>query len=401
MVKEAERCMKCGFCMSVCPIYSVDHIESHVARGRNVLINMASKESLPLVSSYKDSLYFCILCGRCQSVCPAKIPSVNITINAREDFIRKKGLSLIQHIIYKWLLFDRNLLAGFIRLISHLPGISKKDAPPLRHLADTFFLFSNQISIPKISVPFLSDRVLRANPKDKKGKIAIFPGCAFEFFFAHVGEKMIHSLKGLGLDVVYPYGLGCCGFPVYCAGDIDTARKMAKRNIELLKGYERIITGCATCASALKGYKNWFNGKYKSDAEDVSLRTVGFSEFLIKEKIEVKASIYPATKITYHDPCHMRWHQGVYNEPREIITSIKGAHFIEMEEPGMCCGLGGSFGITHRKISLELQKKKTDLIEKTGAEMVITECPGCMIQIHEGLTKRHLPIRVAHIAELL
>ncbi len=393
--------MKCGFCMSVCPVYSVDHVESHVARGRNVIVNMASTGSFPMVSSYKDLLYFCLLCGRCQSVCPAMIPSPRITINARGDFIKKRGLGLVQRIVYKWLLFDRNLLASFVRLVSHLPGISKKDSPPLRHLADTFFLLSRQISIPKISVPFLSERVSRKNLAEKRGKIALFPGCAFEFFFPYVGEKMIRSLRKLGLDVVYPYGLGCCGFPVYCAGDIDTARKMAIRNIKLLKGYDKIITGCATCASALKGYKDWFDNGHKSDAEYVSSRVMVFSEFLIKENVKIKSSISHEAKITYHDPCHMIWHQGIYDEPRQIISSIRGARFVEMKEPGMCCGLGGSFGITHREISLEIQKRKIDLIKDTGAEMVVTECPGCMIQLQEGLIRKHLPIKAVHIAELL
>lgn len=176
---------------------------------------------------------------------------------------------------------------------------------------------------------------------------------------------------------------------------------MAYKNIEILKGYNKIVTGCATCATALKGYKEWFDNEYRKDAEEVSLKVRGFSEFLIKEGIKIKADIGPETKVTYHDPCHMKWHQGIHEEPRKIIDSIKGACLIEMQDADMCCGLGGSFGITHRKTSLELQKRKIDLIKKTEAQIVVTECPGCMIQIQEGLIRENLSTRVAHIAELL
>jgi len=389
--------------MSVCPVYSVDHVESHVARGRNVLISMVSKGKIPIERSYKEALYCCILCGRCQSVCPAKISSVAISIKAREELIKKKGLGPVQWLIYRWLLFDRKLLARFIYLISHIPGISSNEAPPLRHLADSFFIFSRFVTIPKISIPFLSDRIRQESPIQKEGKIAVFPGCAFEFFFSYAGEKMIRFLKSAGFDVIYPYGLECCGFPIYSAGDIETAKKIARKNIDILYGYKKIVTGCATCASALKGYKDWFDkdNQYKKKAEYVSSRTKVFSEFLIQEQIRIDANMYPKINVTYHDPCHLRWHQGIYDEPRRIISSIRGIEFTEMDDADMCCGLGGSFGITHRSISLQIQKRKIDSIKRTAAKTVITECPGCMIQLQEGIKRERLPIRVAHLCELL
>ncbi len=404
MVKEAEKCMKCGFCMSACPIYKVEHIETHVARGRNMLINMASKENIILTdTSYKDAIYYCILCGRCQSVCPAKVSSVDISIKARNEFINQNGLSVIQYIIYRWILSNRETLAKFIKFLSYIPGLSTKKAPPLRHLSDSFFIFSGSISIPKISLPFLPKRIAPENINKKAGKIAIFPGCAFEFFLSYIGEKIIQALRKIGFNVIYPYGLSCCGFPIYSAGDIKTAKKIAKKNIDILYGYEKIVTGCATCVSALKAYKDWFDKDedYMEKARYVSSRTRGFSEFIIEEQIKLNIEMPNYVTVTYHDPCHMKWHQGIYNEPREIIGSIKKIKFVEMENADMCCGLGGSFGITHRNISFELQNRKIKSIIKTNSSIVATECPGCIIQIQNGIKKHHLPIRVAHISELL
>lgn len=396
MVEEAKKCMKCGFCMSVCPIYLLDHIESHVARGRNMLINL--RERLSKAPSYKEALYFCILCGRCQHICPSGLPNVNITIAARNELVKKEGLGIIQRFVYHMLLNRRPLLANIVRLISYIPGISRNGAPSLRHLADSFFIFTHIVSIPDFSKPFLRERI----PLSKqKGKIAFFPGCAFEFLFANTGEKLFYFLKEkLGLDIEYPTGIGCCGFPVYCAGDIETAKKIAKRNIEVLSGYERIITGCATCVSGLRSYINMFEGEDKKKAEKVSSAVMGISEFIVKEKFDLKLSC-SSLSVTYHDPCHMRWHQGIFDEPRKIISSIRGVEFIEMKDSDMCCGLGGAFGITHRKESLELQKRKIESIIKTNAQLILTECPGCMIQIKDGIAKRNLPIKVMHLGELL
>jgi len=400
MVKEAETCMKCGFCMSVCPVYLVDRVETHVARGRNMLINMRAKGIIPNIVSYKKALYFCILCGRCQSVCPAKVPNVKIVLEARSFYVKESGLGLIQKAVYHLLLYNRRLLATLLKLISHIPGLSQKDAPPLRHIADSFFLSSRAVFIPKLKKPFLKERLSLYSNEDTE--IAFFPGCAFEFIYPEVGEKIFYLFKRLGLKIAYPEGLTCCGYPVYCAGDKEMAKKIALKNIEILSKYKLIITGCATCMSALRGYKNWFeeSDKYKGLAEDVSSKTMGVSEFLTKEGF-VLSSKYSNLVVTYHDPCHMKWHHGIYDEPRKVLRSINGIKFVEMEDADMCCGLGGAFGITHRDISLELQKRKIESIAKTNAQAVVTECPGCMLQISEGIKRSSLPIQVLHIGELL
>ncbi|MGQ4894899.1 MAG: heterodisulfide reductase-related iron-sulfur binding cluster [Candidatus Njordarchaeia archaeon] len=147
---------------------------------------------------------------------------------------------------------------------------------------------------------------------------------------------------------------------------------------------------------------NWFEDtdEYKSLAEDVSSKVMALSELLANENFTL-SSEYSGSIVTYHDPCHMKWHQGIYDEPRKVISSISGIKFIEMRDADMCCGLGGAFGITHRDISLELQRKKIESIKESGAQIVATECPGCMLQIAEGIKRFSLPVQVLHIAQLL
>jgi len=400
-IDDSSGCMKCGFCMSACPVYAIDHIESHVARGRNVLIHKLSENEIKLDSPYDDRLSFCLLCGRCETVCPAKVPSARINIAARTQVIRQKGMKLYQRLIYRGLLNNRKLMAILLGIASSIPGVSVKNGTPLRHMADSVLLFTRKLALPKISRPFLSKRISNNVNMTEKKRIAVFPGCAFEFFFADIGEQIIKDLKDAGYNAVYPQKLACCGIAVRSAGDLETAQKMAKKNIDALSDFDTIVTGCATCGSALKDYGNWFeNGdEWQSSAQKLAEKTRDLSEFLAEH--EIKSEVAETLIVTYHDPCHMRWHQGVREQPRKLLQSIKGIKYVEMEGADDCCGLGGSFSITHRDISLAIQDKKMKAIKKTNADIVVTSCPGCIVQLKDGAIRHGLDIQVMHISQLL
>ena len=404
-IDDASRCMKCGFCMSSCPIYSVDHIESHVARGRNVLVRMAKDNDIAADKSYADRLSYCLLCGRCAASCPAKVPSADITVAARSELVSKKGLSLPKRLAYRGVLNHRNLMAGLLGVTAALPGMSAKDGKPLRHLPDFTSVFTGGLSVPALSRPFLSKRLgSRISPPKGvvvKGEVAFFPGCVFEFFFSGMGESIARGLADAGFEVVYPKGLTCCGLPVRAAGDLATAQDMAKRNIDALSSFDTVVTGCATCHSALSDYKQWFPAEHPlhQEASALSAKMTDVSQLLVKSGFTVKRS--NKITVTYHDPCHSKWHLGISEEPRKLLRSIEGVEFREMEGADDCCGLGGAFAIDHREISLALQEKKMKSIARTGAEAVVTSCPGCLIQLMDGVRRHNLPVKVMHISELV
>jgi glycolate oxidase iron-sulfur subunit len=402
---DVNGCMKCGFCMSNCPVYSIDHIESHVARGRNLLIKQVNESQIDIDKAYGDRLSYCLLCGRCEAVCLTKVPSAEINVAARAAVVAKRGLPFTYRIAYRGLLKNRKLMAKLLGFAGLLPGVSMKNGTPLKHMAESVMLFSRKMALPKLSRPFLSKRVKPVSRPDEgipvKGKVAVFPGCSFEFFFAEAGESMIHNLVKAGFEVVYPNNLACCGLAVRSGGDIKTARDMAKKNIEALAGYDTIVTGCATCGSALKDYYRWFEDtdEIKSKAIKFSGKVKDLSEFLAEQG--VKTSNRDKLKVTYHDPCHMRWRQGIREQPRKLLRSMEGIEFIEMEGADDCCGLGGSFALAHRDISLQIQKKKIESIRKTGADIVITSCPGCIIQLKDGALRHGLDVEVMHISQLI
>jgi len=403
---DPERCMKCGFCMSVCPVYDIDRLENHVARGRNVLVRMVRDGRLPLEDDYRKCLYSCLLCRRCDAVCPANLSPAEITVGARNEVIEKKGLSWLQRMIYSGILNRRTLMARFVGLAGLIPGFSVKDGKPLRHLADMVSFIPGALYIPKLSAPQLRKRVQEVtrplNNAVEKGEVAVFPGCMYEYFLPDIGEDIVISLAKAGFKVILPKGLNCCGLSMHNAGDFKTAGLLASRNIEALSSFDHVITGCATCGSALKDYHKWFkeDDPVYDKAMRFSKKVSDFSEFLVNTGFKMDANIFRGMTVTYHDPCHLRIHQGVYTAPRVLLNSIEGVKYVEMENADACCGLGGSFGIAYREISSAIQSKKMECIKKSGAQTVVTSCPGCMFYLAHGVRRNRLPVQVMHISRL-
>jgi glycolate oxidase iron-sulfur subunit len=404
---DPDRCMKCGFCMSVCPVYKHDRVETHVARGRNMLINMVAENRYPADKAYRASLTYCLLCRRCESVCPAGLSPAEITVQARHAIATQSRPSLPRRLIHRALVGNRALIARLVGMASVLPGVSVKNGKPMRHLVEAATLFSGDLTLPSGALTSYSRPIPRhATPGAGvrvKGRIAIFPGCVFEFFMAEIARDMITALMRSGFEVVFPQGLSCCGQAVHSGGDFKTARLMAERNIHALSGFDRVVTGCATCGSALKGYGSWFEKRdpLHGPAADLARRTVDFTELLDAAGFQPPENGFAGRRVTYHDPCHMRWHQGINASPRRLLQSIPGVSYREMEGADACCGLGGAFGLIHREMGLRLLDEKMAAIQRSGAQTVVTACPGCLLHLKAGARRHHLPVAVLHIGTLM
>ena len=185
-------------------------------------------------------------------------------------------------------------------------------------------------------------------------------------------------------------------------GDIKTARLMAKRNIDILSKFDHIVTGCASCGAALKDYKDWFSEdtSFQEKALDFSKKISDFSEFLVNAEFRPECRLSTGLKVTYHDPCYLNLHQNICSHPRKLLNALDGIQYIEMEGADACCG-NGSFGITHTDIGGVIQSKKMESIKKTGADIVVTSCPGCMMNLFNGIQKNKLPVNVLHISQLI
>jgi glycolate oxidase iron-sulfur subunit len=407
--------MKCGFCMYYCPVYREIHTEPIVARGRNVLamelLEGASFDWKQLEERYSK----CLTCNRCAQFCPAKVEAATITMAARGDIVANKGLPLVKKVVFENLVKKRSLFGAVLKLASKLQWLLPRTKGKIRHLPLFLSALAKGRQIPEIAHRFLRDELPEViSPPSgvkRRMRVAFFAGCATDFIFPEIGKKTIAFLTGQGVEVVFPKKQGCCGLPVFGSGDFATAREIADANVAVfseLEDVDYIVTSCASCGSALKeGYKT-----YLADTKEREQRYAAFSarvkdinEFIVdilKPPPEAfKAAVPAGTKVTYHDPCHLVRYQKISAQPRSIITSIPGVEFVEMREPDRCCGMGGSFNIQYYDLSKRIAEHKMDDIADTGADIVVTACPGCMIQLIDNTIQKKMPQRVMHVMELL
>jgi len=247
-------------------------------------------------------------------------------------------------------------------------------------------------------------------------KVAVFTGCIFEFLLADAGSAMLQSLAERGFEVGYPHEQTCCGLPVLAGGDLDTARAIARRNIEVFAPYDRIVTGCASCGGHLKQYAALFDSDdpVRESAAAFARKVADFSEFLVERgqpapgsRAAERGAGAPGDqtsgkpKVTYHEACHIKWKQRVGEAPRKVLLEMDDIEFVEMEGADNCCGLGGYFGIAHPDLRVAILAKKVDAIRRSGADIVTTACPGCLLQLRDGLRRAHLPVKALHLAQLI
>ena len=199
-------------------------------------------------------------------------------------------------------------------------------------------------------------------------------------------------------------GQGCCGALNLHSGDIETARHMARRNIEVFlnSGVERIIVASAGCGSTMKEYRELLRDdpEYADKAERLSDMTVDVTEFLAGLPLDVpKGEV--KRRVTYQDPCHLSRAQGITQAPRAVLNAIPGLDFVEMEDASRCCGAAGIYSMTHRKLSRSILESKIGRVAATGADTVVTANPGCTIQLEAGLRLAGIHARVSHVVDIL
>ncbi len=412
--EEVFRCMKCGFCMYFCPVYREVYQEPYVARGRNVLA-MELLEGRTFDWRHLEERYsMCLTCNRCAQFCPARVNVGIITLAARGDIVQEKGLPWWKKVVYRGLITRRNLFGAVLKIASKFQFLLPRTEGKIRHLPTFLSGLGKGRQIPEIAGKFLREELPEvSSPPEgvqRRMRVAYFAGCATDYVFPEVGKKVVDFLTRQGVEVVFPKAQGCCGMPVMGSGDFATARELADRNVEVFEALDvdYIVTACATCGSAMKeGYLTFLadTEERRQRYERFAQKVKDFNEFVVDilalPPEAFATELPPGTKVTYHDPCHLCRYQKITAQPRKIIQSLPGVEFVEMAEADRCCGMGGAFNIEHYELSKRIAQKKMDSIAQTGADVVVTACPGCMIQLIDQTRQRGMRQRVMHIVELL
>ena len=411
--EDLDKCTKCGFCMGACPVYREEKVESSVARGKIMLIRSLLSGELEVTDEMAEQLNRCTLCMTCAQNCPAGTNVPSVVTAARADKVKRKGVPFPYNLIFRWLLPRRRLFGYAVRFASWFQGIfMPKTEGAIRHLSLFLTALGKGRHIPQIAPKFLRQSVPEVNKPPEginvKYTVGYFTGCMTDFVFPELGKRIITFLNKNGVEVIVPRGQGCCGAPVFLgAGDFNTGRKIADTNVKAFKDLDYIATDCATCASAMKDYV-----KFLADTEERKQQYTEFAgkikditEFLV-DILKLPPSAYRVAAefkgktVTWHEPCHLGRYLGVKEQPRQILKSLPDIKYVEMPDADRCCGMAGTFSVNFYELSRKIADKKAEAIKSTGADIVVTDCPGCEIQLIDTTKRNGMPQKVRHIIEL-
>jgi glycolate oxidase iron-sulfur subunit len=421
LIKSLENqltiCVRCGICQSVCPVFRETRKEMDVARGKLSLLSCISEEMFENSKHVKKYIDKCLLCGSCAARCPNGVNAIEIFIKSRLILSEYEKLSKIKKLIIKGMLSNPKRFDRLINLTEKLQKFFVKESDEnlqtfcIKNSVDltadflTNFLRGRNFRI-LAKEPFHQD-VKFINTKGSKIKAAFFTGCLIDKFFPNIAKASIHVLNHHNIGIYLPKNQGCCGMPAISYGDLKTLQKLILYHITLFQKekFDYLITSCATCTFVIKKIWHIFaeNDELKEKALILSKKTMDINEFLVKKtdfkKFKDNKTYKNNKKITYHDPCHLKKSLNIFEEPREILKQ-SGYDFVEMKDADVCCGMGGSFNITHYDISKNIGKLKKENIEKTGCDIVATSCPACMMQLFDMISFSKKKILIKHPIEI-
>jgi glycolate oxidase iron-sulfur subunit len=407
-------CMKCGMCQSVCPVFDQTGREADVTRGKLALLSGLMEAMFTDPEGVNRQLNKCLLCGSCAANCPSGVSVQEIFLKARAILTGYMGLPPAKRLILRGMLanprrFDRVTAWGarfqklFTRPVNAVVGTS------CARVMATSPLIQERHFRTLAEVPFHKQVPgLERAAGDSGLKVALFVGCLIDKIFPSIARASLKVLDHCGVGVHLPENQACCGIPALSSGDLPTFQKLLAHNLARFEAgeFDYLVTACATCTATIHEiWPTMAAEKYRPAAVRLAERTMDVNQFLV-QKVGMQRLAHTRTDgqrrtVTYHDPCHLKKSLKVFDEPRSVIKAAPGCELKEMVEPDGCCGMGGSFNLQYYEISTKIGRKKAAHIQATGADVLATGCPACMIQISDMLSRAGADIAVRHPVELV
>lgn len=415
----ASQCSRCGYCEQACPTYVLTGKEAFSGRGRNQIVRMLLEDRFQDPAQAGQSLDTCLLCGACTAACYAHVPTADLVLEGRR--LLRRGRTPWPVRLLGRLLTERP--AVFERLLKL--AYRAKRLGLARLLSRTGMwgwaglkeLELAQGQVEEVPRSFLCE-LLRSDPglaDPRRARWAYFAACGPNFLLPEVGRSTVGLLKarcGPGMFLDNP----CCGLPFFNYGDLELARALAKRNIENFEsrvagsgmdlgeaGRPPILVGdCSSCVAHLKSYPQLF-------IEDPVWRTrAGRFSRAVRDVIELREIAEGGGRlaeaeggpIAYHDSCRARHGQALVDPPRRWLRALVGERFVELSEPGWCCGGAGAFAFTQPELSDAILRRKAAQLASVQARRVATSSTSCLLQLAHGLKKYYPECRVVHLSQL-
>lgn len=410
-----QQCMHCGLCLATCPTYDLTKMERSSPRGRIYMIKSVARGEMELSETFAEEMNFCLDCQACETACPAGVKYGRMVETARvvvEESIHKRKFSVI---LKRFLL--RNVVASreALKFVSRLLKLYQKSGlQNLLRKSGLLQLVSKKLYEIEKLTPVISDKFSDSNIKEienpngsVKYKTAFHFGCLMNTMFADINQDTIDVLKSIGCQIITPKDQVCCGSLMGHNGDMEFALSLARKNIDafLKHDYDFLISNSAGCGAFMKDYAHLLEDdpKYSERAKLFSSKVKDVMEFLAENKLESEGMVAPLETelITYHDACHLAHAQKITAQPRDVIKSIPGVKYIELEESSWCCGSAGIYNVVRYDDAFKQLERKMKNIKKNGARIVLTGNPGCMGQIKFGINKFGIDAEVIHPITLI
>lgn len=409
-----QQCMHCGLCLPTCPTYDATKLERNSPRGRIALMRAIADDRLEPTKTFADEMYFCLGCLACMTACPAGVNYAELFEHARAEaeasgVLNNPKRSLIRAFTLRWLFMDLHrlqLIGKALQLWQQLglqtlvrrSGVLRLLPKRLREL---------EAMTPTVNERFSAELIAPLTPArgPARHRVAVLTGCAQDLIFSDVNRDTVEVLARNGCDVVTPPAQNCCGSLHAHNGEWELAQQLARKNIEQFppSQFDAIITNAGGCGSHLKHYAKLLHDdpQYRERAEAWDGKVKDIHEWLAQIGVTPPSGPHPAQTVTYHESCHLCHGQKITQQPRRVLQAIPGLKLVELPEATWCCGSAGIYNLTQPEMAGQLLERKVDHILSTGATVVATGNPGCLLQVINGLKSRGVGIRVAHPVTLL
>ncbi len=407
---DLYKCVHCGFCLQVCPTYLETGLETESPRGRIALMKAVNEGRIGMTPTVFQHWDLCVQCRACEVACPSGVPYGRLIEAARVQVERHRKVALLPRIAAGVLLkhvlpHQRRLgfLVGGLRIYQRLglqnvvrkTRVLKLLFPKLAALED---------SSPALrSAPFKARGQVIPAVGAKRARVALLSGCVMPLIHGAEMDAVVRVLAHNGCEVVVPAGQVCCGAVHSHVGDMERARDMARRNIDvfLASGADAVVVASAGCGARMKEYDHLLKDdpEYADRARELSEIVKDVHEFLVELPfIPPCASI--DLRVTYQDSCHLSNAQRITEAPRTLLRSIPGLELTELAE-NRCCGAGGAYMITQREFSVRLLDSKMASVDAIEVDVLATANPGCVLQLQYGAQRNGMPVEVRYVTDLL
>lgn len=393
-----DACVHCGFCLQSCPTYVNLEDENDSPRGRILLMRELVEGTLPLDDeTARTHLDRCLGCRACETACPSGVPYGHLLEAARSTLAERRRLPFVARATLRvfatpWMLGAAMALgrvARATRLPSLLGRIGGRLGFAMAMLAAT--------RIPIRRRPYV------ARGSGERGSVALLTGCVMEGLFAETNRATERTLVANDYAIVSAPGQRCCGALHAHAGDLETARALARFNIQAFERTEAdlVCSNAAGCGAMMKEY-----GHLLADDPAWSDRAAALAS-RVRDVSELLAEAGPRTgaplpeRVTYDAPCHLLHVQRLAVPPLEVLRAIPRLELLPLADADHCCGAAGIFNLVEPETSNAVLAPKLRNIEETGASLVATGNPGCLMQIGAGLWRNGHAARAVHPVDLL